>query len=167
MAIDNGLGEPKENWEKYMSLEEAPCVELVVRQLAAQMKLTEKAVEHGKRPIPAPKDLYYPQMNLLIKEGCMLGHDQVATVYTEEGVILEGVLHVKNSEPGETNALVCTIEGEPDFRAKIDVFHGEVSTSTIMVNRIPDVIKAPAGVLTANDLPTPVYQSPSAYLLKD
>lgn len=164
---DVGIGQPEENWASYLQMEDAPAAELIMRQLTAQLKLTETSVDRKIAPIPAPKDLYYPQTDLHVKQGTLLGKDEIVVVHTEEGIEVEGIIHVKNSEPGETNALVCTIEGEPNFSAKIDVFHGEVSTSTIMVNRIPDVIKAPAGVLTANDLPTPVYQPAKAYLIKD
>jgi len=49
-----------------------------------------------------------------------------------------------------------TIEGTPPVRQKIQpCVHGDLGTVAMVVNAIPKVIKAPAGLLTMKDLPVP------------
>lgn len=163
---DVGIGEPEENWGPYLQMDGAPAAELTMRQLVRQLGLEETSVERRVEAIPAPCDLEYPQAGVVVRQGQLLGHRESALIRTAEGIDVEGIIHVKNSEPGETNALVATIEGEPNLSIRIDDFHGDISTSTIMVNRIPDVVAAPAGVLTANDLPMVTYKPASAFFIQ-
>lgn len=158
-----GIGEPRERWRPYLEMESAPSTELVMRQIVGQLGLTETGRECRVLPIPAPRELEYPQIPITVKEGALLGHDEVVTVRTREGVVVQGTIHVKCSEPGEENSLVCRVEGTPDLQVVVENFHGEVSTSTIMVNRIPDVVCARPGILTANDLPPVSYKAESAF----
>jgi 4-hydroxy-tetrahydrodipicolinate reductase len=49
-----------------------------------------------------------------------------------------------------------TIEGVPEIREKISpCVHGDMATVAMIVNSIPKVINAPAGLLTMKDLPVP------------
>jgi 4-hydroxy-tetrahydrodipicolinate reductase len=49
-----------------------------------------------------------------------------------------------------------TIEGAPKIREKIKpCVHGDISTVAMIVNSIPKVLNAPAGLLTMKDLPIP------------
>ncbi|MEM2336194.1 MAG: NADP-binding protein, partial [Candidatus Bathyarchaeia archaeon] len=49
-----------------------------------------------------------------------------------------------------------TITGVPTIKQKIQpCVHGDAGTVAIIVNSIPKVLKAPAGLLTMKDLPVP------------
>jgi hypothetical protein len=49
-----------------------------------------------------------------------------------------------------------TIKGVPEIRQKISpCVHGDLGTVALIVNSIPNVINAPAGLLTMKDLPVP------------
>ena len=59
--------------------------------------------------------------------------------------------------PGETDYNNWTIHGEPDITMVNSPAHMDVLTNTSYVNRIPDVIKAPPGLVTTNMLGPPRY----------
>jgi hypothetical protein len=49
-----------------------------------------------------------------------------------------------------------TIRGVPNINQKIQpCVHGDIGTVAVVVNAIPKVINAPAGLLTMKDLPVP------------
>jgi 4-hydroxy-tetrahydrodipicolinate reductase len=49
-----------------------------------------------------------------------------------------------------------TIKGVPDINEKISpCVHGDLATIAMIINSIPKVINAPAGLLTMKDLPAP------------
>ena len=52
--------------------------------------------------------------------------------------------------PGETDYYNVTIHAEPDITMINKPAHADVLTNTSYVNRIPDVIKAPPGLVTTN-----------------
>ena len=110
----------------------------------------------------APADLKYP-----IPAGTLVGYVDVNTAHTAEGIDVETLSYFKFREGDQTNSFTVRIEGEPDFEMVIPDFHGDVTTSTIMVNRIPDVVKAPGGVMMVNALPMISYHGSAAYELED
>lgn len=110
----------------------------------------------------APADLKYP-----IPAGTLVGYVDVNTAHTAEGIDVETMSYFKFREGDQTNSFTVRIEGEPDFEMVIPDFHGDVTTSTIMVNRIPDVVKAPGGVMMVNALPMISYHGSAAYELED
>jgi len=49
-----------------------------------------------------------------------------------------------------------TIKGVPEIKQKISpCVHGDAGTVAMIVNSIPKVLKAPAGLLTMKDMPVP------------
>lgn len=64
------------------------------------------------------------------------------------------------------NSIEWTIEGTPSVSVKTPDFPGGYITAVNTVNRIPDVLNAPAGLLTVSDLPQAHYLSKfaTAYL---
>jgi len=51
-----------------------------------------------------------------------------------------------------------TIEGNPRLYSKVDGgIHGDIATASIVVNTIPKIITAPAGLRTMRDMVLPSY----------
>lgn len=162
-----GIGEPPEKWDQLANADEGSPWEPVVRLLARQLGLTITGYKFEQVPIPSPKDIDHEKLGFLIPKGSYLGRDEYVTVETEEGIEIVSVCHTKVADPGEMNSYEIAIEGEPNLDIKITEFCGDLQTSTIMVNRIPDMLDAPKGVITVNDLPTPTYKSKKAFFVEE
>lgn len=167
VAKGMGIGAPPEKWDKLDTAEEASPWEPVVRLLAEQLGLTAAEYEYKQVPIPAKEDIHHEKLDMVIRKGCYMGRDEYVTLKTEEGIDIVSVCHTKIADPGEKGSFEVDIEGEPELSMKIDDFRGEMLTSTIMVNRVPDMIDAPKGVITVNDMPEPLYRPASAFLIEE
>lgn len=111
----------------------------------------------------AKEEIHVDRLNVHIKKGCLCDYLSRDILTTEEGVVLVAQSHYKFGIAGETNSFEVTIEGEPNFHMVVEDFHGDVTTSTIMVNRIPDVVAAPGGIQFVNDLPVITYKTGKAF----
>ena len=70
----------------------------------------------------------------------------------EEVIVLDFQAYIGAEE--EYDAM--TIEGVPNIKQKIQpCVHGDKGTVAMIVNSIPKVINAPAGLVTMKDLPVP------------
>ena len=67
-------------------------------------------------------------------------------------------------EKGEGDLCEFTIHGEPDTRFSVSKPDTVAHTCATIVNRIPDVLHAPAGFFTMDKLPLPRYQTYPMYL---
>ncbi|MDR1496615.1 MAG: hypothetical protein LBS67_06850 [Clostridiales Family XIII bacterium] len=161
-----GFGAPPEEWESlaYDGEEEGPSMWIGVDTLFAEKcGLHVTGYETKNDIVPAKADVSPADLDYTIKEGCLVGYMETGVVHTEEGIDIESVSYFKYGEGGETNSFTVEFDGEPDIRMAIEDFHGAVTTSTIMVNRIPDLIGAPGGVVMVNDLPFITYKSAAAF----
>ena len=106
--------------------------------------------------IVGSQPVYYRGMDITIPAGKMIGIDSIAGVYTAEGVKIEIVFCYKLTEKEtETPLIEWKVSGDPDLRLVVDNIKGEVTTSSTLVNRIPDMIAAEPGFQTFLDMPKP------------
>lgn len=89
-----------------------------------------------------------------VEAGKVAGLRQTARGFMEgrEVILLDFQAYIGAKE--EYDAI--TIQGVPTVKQKIQpCIHGDTGTVAIVVNSIPKVLKAPAGLLTMKDLPVP------------
>ena len=110
--------------------------------------------------LAAKTDLTPLVLGRKIDAGTLVGYADETYFNTEEGVVLKTLSYFKFAENGERNQFKVSIEGDPDLRFEIEDFHGDVTTSFIMVNRLPDLINAPGGVASVADLPILSFSGP-------
>ena len=158
-----GFGAPEEEWDQYMGEEFPSPWEHVDRLIAEKAGLHICGFEHKDSVVPAKEDMVPEGLGFVIKKGTLCGFADTSIVHTLEGVDIESVSYFKFGEEGETNSFTCMVEGEPNLKMVIEDFHGDVTTSIIMVNRIPDVIKSSGGVVMVNDLPAITYKCACAF----
>jgi len=91
---------------------------------------------------------------ITVKPGCAAGLRQKAKgiLKDEEVIVLDFQAYIGAEEEYDS----ITIHGIPNVKQKIQpCVHGDLGTVAIIVNSIPKVINAPAGLLTMKDLPVP------------
>ncbi|MBQ8614977.1 MAG: dihydrodipicolinate reductase [Clostridia bacterium] len=101
---------------------------------------TQKCVPHV-----AKKNLNSSTLNMVVKKGMATGMSAVVTTTTKEGVVIESECIGKVYAPDEFDTNTWTVEGEPTTTVTVNRPATVEMTCASIVNRIPDVIKAPAG----------------------
>lgn len=155
-----GFATPPDEWGPYLEVNEPSPWEHVDRLLAVKMGLHITRVEQHSGAEAAPEDMHpVAGSDFVIPKGYLSGYSDQTIVHTQEGIDIESISYFKFGMPGETNSFTCEITGEPNLKMVIEDFHGEVTTSIIMINRIPDLLHAPGGIMMVNDLPMISYKS--------
>lgn len=117
------------------------------------LHIVDDKTEFTLDPIIAADDLDFPEFDVHVKKGDLSGMVEKLTFHTEEGIDLSGDFYAKVTEPGDDASSKWTIVGEPTIENITPDMHGEITTSTSLVARIPDVINARPGFLTVGDMP--------------
>lgn len=171
IAIEDGVGTPPELWGELEKSEASNATHSmwpdVVMMIAKQLGLHVTSIKQKLIPLPAKEDMAPPALSFPIKKGYMVGREESGEAETEEGITIRGICYGKFAEGDEQNSLICEVEGEPNLRLVVEDFHGDIGTSTIMINRIPDLFKCEPGMRISNDMPTVTYKAPSEYWIEE
>lgn len=133
-----------------------PLMALYVNAQILGLHVTD--VKINAFPCCADKDIPMPQWDMVIGKGRMTGNGFDITMTTEEGILLTTAMEVKVMNEGEAPGTSWTVKGEPDLHVELGDVCGEITTASITINRIPEVVAARPGIITLADLMTrPVY----------
>lgn len=127
--------------------------------LASQLGLTVTRQTQKCIPHTYEKDLHSDTLNLTIPTGYATGMSAVVTTETEEGIILETECIGKVYSPEECDKNDWTIIGEPETQIVITRPNTVELTCATIVNRLSDVINAPAGYTTTEKMPRAEYRT--------
>ncbi|MDR3225894.1 MAG: hypothetical protein LBT52_06365 [Clostridiales Family XIII bacterium] len=116
-------------------------------------------------PTLADREIPVPEWDMVIKIGNLTGQSFNADVYTEEGLVFYSKMVIKLLGEGEEPGTDWIVSGEPELHISLHDIHGEITTAASAVNRIPDVIAAPPGIVTIADLSYLLYR-PNAWAWK-
>jgi hypothetical protein len=103
--------------------------------------------------------LYSDVLGETIQPGNATGLSAKVITTTEEGVIIESECVGKVYAPGEEDLIYWTICGEPDINILLKKPDTVAITCAGVVNRLPDVINAPAGYVTTDKMPVISYRT--------
>ena len=92
-----------------------------------------------------------------VKKGMATGMSAVVTSQTQEGVVIESQCIGKVYSKDEFDSNEWTIEGEPTTTIVVNKPQTVELTCATIVNRIPDVIEAPAGYFSTDNFNLPTY----------
>lgn len=112
----------------------------------------DRIVVEPVHPIIAEKTVR--SKDIKVSTGKVAGLKQRAKAVLKDKEVL--VLDFQAYIGAEEEYDAITIEGVPNIKQKIQpCVHGDVGTVAMIVNAIPKVINAPAGLFTMKDLPVP------------
>lgn len=136
--------------------------------LCAQFGWTIKSMEQKLVPLFHDEDLHSSTLNMTIKAGNAIGMSAVVTTVTNQGPVLVTECVGKVYPEGEVDKNIWTLHGEPDTTVRIEQPATVELTCATTVNRIPQLISAPAGFYTTDKLPPAQYITyPLHYYVKE
>ncbi len=163
----HGVGLTQAEFEKHFSKEDAPagygsaCMPGDPNGwLCHALGLTVSSQSMKNLPRYSTDSVWCESFKRNILPGQVLGTANVVHTETAEGISVDMEVCGKIYAPGEQDSLTWTISGTPDTVVTVTAPNTPVITALSPVNRIPDVLNAPPGYVTADQLP------PCRYLLK-
>ncbi len=126
--------------------------------LADKLGLTVKHQSQKLVPHIAEKDTPSTTLGTTVKPGFLKGSSQVVTTETEEGITIESAVKAVIYGPEDFEYNDWTLYGEnEELKVSLPEPPTREMTCATMVNRVPDVINAPAGFVTTSKMPNCTY----------
>lgn len=155
------VGWDLDKFDKASASGELPVNDFLIAlyELARTLHLHPNHESSKIKPLLAKTDTYFETIERGVKAGQLLGNFVESIVKTDEGIVLCCDFVSKMSEPGDTDLNKWEISGVPTINIITERMQGEITTGSNIVNRIPDVINAAPGVVSAGEMPAPFYKS--------
>ena len=125
--------------------------------LASKLGLTVVSQTQKCVPMTSEVELNSTTLNMTIPAGNATGMSAVVTTQTAEGIEIESECIGKVYAPDEFDKNEWTIFGEPDTTVTINRPATVELTCATLVNRIPDLLTAPAGYITSENFAIPKF----------
>ncbi|HIU26224.1 MAG TPA: dihydrodipicolinate reductase [Candidatus Copromorpha excrementigallinarum] len=137
--------------------------------LAKKLGLTVKSQTQKLVPEIAEEDIESSTLGRTIKKGQLKGATSLVETVTEEGVVIKGGVKAIVYGPDDYEHNNWAIyDGETVFRTNQPEPPTVELTCATMVNRIPDVLNAPSGYVTTDNMPECRYLAgPMEFYVKD
>jgi 2,4-diaminopentanoate dehydrogenase len=157
---EQGIGQSEEGFvQTRAELQEYPAVlGAVVPVIAERLGLTVTNIERTITPVVKAEALRSTTFGRLLEAGEIVGNNDVTTVSTAEGVRLIAELATTAYEPGDRDWFKTTFDATPRVELSHQLLPGPDAVDGTTVNRIPDVIAAPPGIVSTADLPFARYR---------
>lgn len=161
VAGDQQVGRTVEEFEAWLRDAERPpsfgrnCLGAIV----ADVGLTPVSVSTTTRPVLAESEMHSRALGIDVQPGEVIGFTDIDEVVTEEGIVLSFEMSGKLYGESDTDINVWDFAGEPNLHLSNGAVPTQMTTCTQLVNRIPDVIEAPAGFVTVEKLPRLKYRA--------
>ncbi len=125
--------------------------------LCSKLGLTITSQTQKCIPCIDKEDLQSETLGMTVKAGYATGMRAIVTTETAEGITLETECVGKIYTPEEFDKNEWTLEGEPDTTVIVNRPATVELTCATLINRIPQLIMAPAGYVTTDQYPYNIY----------
>ncbi|WP_193314622.1 hypothetical protein [Georgenia ruanii] len=155
-----GVGQNEAEFADFAAAMESypPVLGAPLREAARRMGLAPLEATRTIAPITADHPVRWASADRQLAAGTVIGLQETVRFQTDRGIAFEGALRTVILEGKEVPADALDLDGDPALHLEFRPFPGEFITNTAVLNRIPDVVAAPGGLLSAADLPAARYR---------
>jgi len=161
VAVNVQIGRTTAQFEQWLRDAQRPGTfgRNVLDALVADTGLTVTSITTETLPITATSAMHFQSLDIDVAAGNVIGFTDVDEIQTEEGPVFTFEMsgRIYGNEEGDINE--WSIEGEPNLVLSNGTVPTRLTTCTQLVNRIPDIIAAPAGFVTMEKLPQLRYRA--------
>jgi 4-hydroxy-tetrahydrodipicolinate reductase len=123
-----------------------------VHQVVASLGLTVETVTERQEPVCLEEAVDCSALGRAIEPGLCIGTRSVIEVKTKENITASAEVDLRLTQRGEGEWMSWTIDGDPPSQMQLQGLDTGHATASSVVNRIQDVLVAPPGLVTVDQM---------------